>query len=168
MQGKEGDSSIDYEKMYRAYYMEVYSYVMTIIKNADQAEEITQETFYRAIKNKSSFQGKSNEYTQLCSIAKNFCTDILRKKDRTQELNEDIPAADNIAKAMEDEQMMLLIHQILHSLEEPYKEVFNMRIFGELSFSNIGIIFGKSENWARVTYHRARLKIQSQLEVMQR
>lgn len=63
MQGKEGDSSIDYEKMYRAYYMEVYSYVMTIIKNADQAEEITQETFYRAIKNKSSFQGKSNEYT---------------------------------------------------------------------------------------------------------
>ena len=53
---------------------------------------------------------------------------------------------------------------ILHGLDEPYKEVFQLRVFGELSFAQIGRIFGKSENWARVTYHRAKLKIQERME----
>ena len=64
---------------------------------------------------------------------------------------------------MLDKESSLQIHQILHSMEEPYKEVFSLRVFGELSFQNIGLIFGKSENWARVTYHRARLKIQEKI-----
>lgn len=65
---------------------------------------------------------------------------------------------------MKDETVSLKLHQILHSMEEPYKEVFHLRIFGELSFKKIGQIFGRTENWARVTYHRARLKIQERME----
>ena len=56
-----------------------------------------------------------------------------------------------------------MIHKTLHSMEEPYREVFELRVFGELSFLQISQIFGKTESWARVTYHRARLKIQERL-----
>ena len=65
---------------------------------------------------------------------------------------------------LQDQDTALQIHLILHELQEPYKEVFQLRVFGELSFSQIGTIFGKTENWARVTYHRARLKIKERMD----
>lgn len=162
--GKEVDMSMDFEKLYNTYFMEVYSYVMTIMKNRHIAEEITQEVFYKALKSKKSFRGASSEFTWLCAIAKNTCMDELRKKSGFEELNEELPHETNVEQMLEDEEMTLRIHQILHGMEEPYKEVFQLRIFGELSFLKIGNIFGKTENWARVTYHRARLKIQERME----
>lgn len=153
----------NFEKIYRTYFMEVYSYVMTLVKNPEQAQEITQETFYRAIKGKNGYRGDSSECTWLCAIAKNLCMDSFRKRRESVALDEDTPASVDIEKMMMDKSASLQIHQILHSLEEPYKEVFSLRVFGELSFQTIGQIFGKTENWARVTYHRARLKIQEKL-----
>lgn len=149
--------SVDFEKLYRAYFMEVYSYVMTLVKNADLAEEITQEVFFKALRTKKPYEGKASEFTWLCAIAKNAATDVLRKTSRTQELAEEIPCESSVERALEEKETTLKIHQILHSMEEPYKEVFQLRVFGELSFLQIGTIFGKTENWARVTYHRARL-----------
>ncbi|WP_310601555.1 RNA polymerase sigma factor [Anaerosporobacter sp.] len=156
--------SVDFDKLYNTYYMEVYSYVMTMIKNTHMAEEITQEVFFKALKTKQQYQGNSSEFTWLCAIAKNTCIDELRKQSRKKEMPEDIPSDVNISKLLEDENLSFQIHQILHSMEEPYKEVFQLRIFGELSFQKIGKIFGKTETWARVTYHRARLKIQERME----
>lgn len=72
--------------------------------------------------------------------------------------------SDDIANHIADQDSALQIHLVLHELKEPYKEVFQLRVFGELSFSQIGIIFGKTENWARVTYHRARLKIKERMD----
>ena len=63
-----------------------------------------------------------------------------------------------------ERETVFAVHRILHELEEPYKEVFSLRTFGELSFRQIGELFGKTENWARVAYHRAKLKILSKLE----
>lgn len=80
-------------------------------------------------------------------------------------MTDDLPCETNVAQLLEDEDLTLRIHQILHTMDEPYKEVFQLRIFGELSFQKIGQIFGKTENWARVTYHRARLKIQEKMSV---
>ncbi len=155
------------EKLYQTYYMDVYSYIMTLTKDASLSEELTQEVFYRAMK--SEFQGKSSERTWLCAIAKNLCTDEFRKRKKEAVYDEDV--ADNveytnhtnvehtvIAK-MEN----LQIHIALHQLEEPYREVFSLRVFGELSFKDIGMVFGKTENWARVTYHRGKLKLQDKL-----
>lgn len=156
--------SMDFDKLYNTYYMEVYSYVMTIMKNSHMAEEITQEVFFKAIKSEKKFRGASGEFTWLCAIAKNSCMDELRKKSRWEELKDELHQENNVEQMLEDEEMTLKIHQILHSMEEPYKEVFQLRIFGELSFEKIGRIFGKTENWARVTYHRARLKIQERME----
>lgn len=155
------------EKLYQTYYMDVYSYIMTLIKDASLSEELTQEVFYRAMR--SEFQGKSSERTWLCAIAKNLCTDELRKRQKevvyeeTAEIADDSPHASlehSVISKMEN----LQIHMALHQLEEPYREVFSLRVFGELSFRDIGMVFGKTENWARVTYHRGKLKLQEKLE----
>lgn len=144
--------------------MQVYSYVMTIIKNQSSAEEITQNTFFKAMTAKKQFKGNSNELTYLCGIAKHLAIDEYRKNTKLSELNEAVSTTTvDIEKATEDKDIALQIHLILHRLQEPYKEVFQLRVFGELSFSQIGAIFSKTENWARVTYHRARLKIQERM-----
>ena len=154
------------EKLYEAFYMKVFSYVMTLAKDRNDAEEITQETFFRAISTDKSFRGDSDSYTWLCAIAKNIFIDEKRRTARQDdELSEELPDTNKgIEEKLTDRDQSLKIHLILHKLEEPYKEVFQLRIFGELSFAEIGSIFGKTETWARVTYHRARLKIKERMD----
>lgn len=149
------------EKLYEAFYMKVFSYVMTITRDRDDAMDITQETFLRAMSASKSFRGESECYTWLCAIAKNIFID---EKRRSSKLADGPPedrqdTGTDIVKSLENSESAFRIHCILHTLEEPYKEVFQLRVFGELSFRQIGSIFGKTETWARVTYHRARLKI---------
>lgn len=146
--------------------MKVFSYVMTLAKDRINAEEITQETFFRAISTEKSFRGESDSYTWLCAIAKNIFIDEKRRyANQDDEPGEDIPDTNNVIEDdLADKDMSLRIHIILHRLEEPYKEVFQLRVFGELSFTEIGSIFGKTETWARVTYHRARLKIKERMD----
>ena len=154
------------EKLYEAFYMKVFSYVMTLARDRNDAEEITQETFFRAISTDKAFKGESDSFTWLCAIAKNIFIDEKRRVSRQDdELSEELPDTDKgIEEKLTDRDQSLKIHLILHKLEEPYKEVFQLRIFGELSFAEIGSIFGKTETWARVTYHRARLKIKERMD----
>ena len=155
------------QKLYETYYMRVYSYMMTLARDKDMAEEITQECFFRAMTAGNAFRGDSDEFTWLCAIAKNLYHDELRRHARQADaaISEDIPDNDTgPAELAADQDDFFRIHMVLHALEEPYKEVFELRCFGELSFRQIGTIFGKTENWARVTYHRARLKIQERME----
>ena len=153
------------EKLYEAYYMRVFSYSMTLCQSRPQAEEITQETFFRALSPRNGFRGEADPLTWLCAIAKNLFLDEKRRQGRQQPLPEDVPAP---GRGMEqrtvDRDTSFRIHRALHALEEPYREVFELRIFGELSFREVGEIFGKTENWARVTYHRARLKLRERME----
>ena len=152
-------------KLYEAYYMRVFSYAMTLVKDRSQAEEITQETFFRAFSKKASFRGEADETTWLCAIAKNLFLDERRRQGKTAPIPEELPdARKGVEQAAVDRDASFRIHMALHALEEPYREVFELRIFGELSFREVGLIFGKTENWARVTYHRARLKLQERME----
>ena len=157
---------MDYEKLYNSYYMQVYSYAVALTKNPKQAEEIAQHTFVKALSSKAGYKGKSSELTWLCSIAKNLYYDELRRNQRISSLGENLHISSevDIEQAVSDSDMAFRIHLVLHKLEEPYKEVFQLRVFGELSFSQIATIFGKTESWARVTYHRAKLKIQERME----
>ncbi len=154
------------EKLYDAFYMQVFSYVMTLTKDQDRAMEITQETFFRAISTDQSFRGESKSYTWLCAIAKNLFVDEQRRHSRYEQVPlEDQPdSGKSFEKSMVDADTSIQIHRILHTMEEPYKEVFQLRVFGELSFKEISSIFGKTESWARVTYHRARIMIKERME----
>ena len=153
------------EKMYEAYYMRVYSYVVTISGSRELAEEITQETFCRAMTKSASFRREADEVTWLCTIAKNLFYDEKRRQKKTGLIPEDIEAdGKSIEQITADRDSSFRVHLALHALEEPYREIFELRVFGELGFKDIGTIFGKTENWARVTYHRARLKLQERMK----
>ena len=129
------------------------------------AEEITQETFFRAFAKSGEFRKESDEVTWLCAIAKNYFYDERRRQNKTEQIPEEVPdTGKGIEQAAADRDSSFRIHVALHTLEEPFREIFELRVFGELSFRDIGTIFGKTENWARVTYHRARLKLQERME----
>ena len=154
-----------YEKLYKTHYMRVFSYVMTISGDQTTAEEITQETFFRAFSKRSEFRGEANEATWLCAIAKNLFLDEKRRQGKLDAMPEDIrDPGKSIEQTAVDKDSSFRIHLALHAREEPYREIFELRVFGELSFREIGVIFHKTENWARVTYHRARLKLQERME----
>ena len=152
-------------KLYEAHYMRIFSYVMTLCGDRSTAEEITQETFFRAFSKQSEYRKEADEVTWLCAIAKNLFYDEKRRQRKTAPIPEEMPdTGKSVEQIAADRDSSFRIHVALHGLEEPYREVFELRIFGELSFREVGMIFGKTENWARVTYHRARLKLQERME----
>ena len=153
------------EKLYNAYYMRVFSYAMTLAGDRHLAEEMTQETFFRAFTKLNQFRGESDEVTWLCAIAKNLFNDEKRRQRRSGAMPEEATARDRgVEQAAVERDDSFRVHLALHGLEEPYREVFELRVFGELSFQQIGQIFSRTENWARVTYHRARMKLKERME----
>ena len=158
---------MDLEKLYNTYYVQVYSYVLTLGAERELAEEITQEAFCRAVYNASRFRNESGELTWVCSIAKNLFFDEKRKQKRERNVTAVATdrAEDCTAEKLEDAELAHGIHLALTELSEPYGAVFRFRVFGELSFAEIAAIYGRSESWARVTYHRARLKIRERIGV---
>lgn len=156
------------EELYKDYFHDVYLYIRSLSADEHLAEDITQETFFRAMKSVDSFRGDCDIRVWLCQIAKNLLFTHSKKSNRFT--GEEIPETFADSKpSIEDmvayEQQSMDIHRVLHTLSEPYKEVFTLRVFSELSFRQIGDIFGKTESWARVTFHRAKLKIIDELEV---
>lgn len=154
------------ENLYRAYFQDVYLYILSLSKDEHIAEDITSEAFIKAIKSIDTFKGDCDIRVWLCQIAKNCYYSYLRKNKKiiyTDDEPEHISEI-NIEQSIVSKEDSIKIHEILHKLKEPYKEVFSLRIFSELSFREIGYLFGKSENWACVTYHRARKKIQEEME----
>ena len=152
-------------RLYETCYMRVFSFVMTLTGDRSSAEEITQETFFRAFEKQSEFRGESDEATWLCAIAKNLFLDEKRRQMRRGDIPEELPDPEkSVEKRAVEKDSSFRIHMALHTIEEPYREVFELRVFGELSFREIGMIFGKTENWARVTYHRTRIKLQERME----
>ena len=154
------------ESLYRVYFQDVYLYILSLSKDKHIAEDITSEAFIKAIKSIDTFKGDCDIRVWLCQIAKNCYFSYLRKNKKiiyTDEEPEHISEI-NIEQLIVSKEDSIKVHEILHKLKEPYKEVFSLRVFSELSFKEIGNLFGKSENWACVTYHRARKKIQEEME----
>ena len=152
------------EKLYETQYMRVFSYAMTLAGNRAEAEEVTQEAMFRAFSKRSGFRGEADEVTWLCAIARNIWLDERRREGRRDALPDELPdPGRSVEQAAVDRDASFRIHLALHALEEPYREVFELRVFGELGFREIGTIFGKTENWARVTYHRAKLRLQERM-----
>ena len=154
----------DFDKIYADYYSEVYKFVLTLCQNPTLAEEITQESFFKALKSIDSFNGNCKLSTWLCKIARNTFYSYTKKHNRQVDYPLDAILSDeNIEEQFADKEIAYAIHKVLHKLNEPYKEVFWLRIFGELSFAQVGALFEKTESWARVTYYRAKIMIKEEL-----
>lgn len=156
----------DFTDVYNQYFRDVYRYILSLCRNESVAEEITQDTFFKALKSIDSFSGKCSLYVWLCQIAKNtYFTHCEKERRLSRDADLDsLTAPDSLEERLFDKETAFQIHKHLHALEEPYKEVFSLRLFGELSFAQIAALFGKTESWARVTYHRARLKIKEEMQ----
>lgn len=155
-----------FDEIYQAYFDPVYRYVLSLSGDTHVAEEVTQETFFKALRSLDRFRGDSSLKSWLCAIAKNIWISGQRKK-KTQPIEQAsmlpdprIGPEERIVR--QDESMR--VHRVLHCLDEPYREVFTLRALGQLSFRDIGELFGKTENWACVVYHRARARIQKEME----
>lgn len=153
----------DFQEVYDLYFKDVYKYALSLSRDPHVAEEITQETFFKALKNIGSFRGQCRLYVWLCQIAKNTYYSYSQKQARAAP-EQEAPSGESLEDKLLTKESAFEIHKLLHKLPEPYKEVFSLRVFGELSFQQIGELFGKTESWARVTYHRARLKIKEEME----
>lgn len=160
---------MEFDRIYSTHFKSVFLYVMRLSGNEQIAEEVTSETFYKAINSADSFRGDSNMRVWLCQIAKNTYFSYLKKKKN--ELCIDDAELHNIAdmnalvdKQIAEQEESHLIRKILHNMPDHYKEVFMWRVFAELSFKEIADLYEKTDNWACVTYHRARKMIQSRLE----
>lgn len=157
------------EELYRTYFDIVYRYIRSISQDGSLAEEVTQETFFKALEKIDQFRGDCDVRVWLCQIAKNTLYDHLKKQKKQLLGDEKLEKTESAGGELLEEKLAqrsqaMEIHKVLHRLSESYKEVFSLRTFGELTFREIGMLFGKSENWARVTYYRARVKIREELE----
>lgn len=154
-----------FEEMYARYYKQTYFYLLKLSNNPDLSEELTQETFFKVLKKIDTFRGECNLSVWICQIAKNTYYTYCRKKEliKSQEYIDTISYYD-FENFFVDKELSKEIHKILHKIPEPYKEVFWMRIFGELTFSEIGELLNQSENWSRVVFHRSKIMIREALK----
>ncbi len=156
----------EFESIYRRYFRDVELYLRAICRDETLAEELTEQVFFQALKALPKFRGECDIRTWLCSMARNAYLSHLRKQRPTEDIDAlQIPdPRQSVEEQIEDKHQAMAIHRVLHDLPEPYKEVFSLRVFGQLSFEDIGSLFGRTANWACVTYHRARQKIQKEME----
>ena len=152
----------DIKKIYEEYFETVNKYLFCLTKNYDIAEELTQETFYRAVKKIGTYKGECKISVWLCQIAKNLWYDEWRKNKKLANKDYDLLNIETEEK-VEDEVISndekITLYKKMQSLDEKTREVIYLRITGELSFKEIGIILDKTENWARVTFYRGKNKL---------
>ncbi len=139
----------------------VFRYLLSLGVDFLSAEELTAETFYRAYINFDKYKGESKIETWLCAIAKNEYRKDRKRREKATATEEMERAADqtDLVDRLLDRDQAISIYKTVHSMAEPYKEVFLLRVLGELSFKEISHIFGKSESWAKVTFFRAKIKV---------
>ena len=152
----------DFGQIYEENGKVVYYYLLSLCRDKNLAEELTQETMCRAIMNIESFRGESKISVWLCQIAKNLYFEWQNKNKHNVPLDESMRTelqARDVSEEITDKDTAAQILQHLHELDEPYKEVFMLSVFGGFSLKDISSIFGKSESWARVTFYRAKQKL---------
>ncbi len=156
----------EFNEIYRLYAKEVYRYILSLCRDRTLAEDILQNTMLKAFTNIDSFSCGCSVKTWLCSIARNEYFNHLKKADnRNIPLDENTTVVSDNAEARAISSLSAVeILKLVHALDEPFREIFTLRFYGELKFSEIGEVFGKSENWARVSFFRAREKLAQMLE----
>ena len=152
------------DEIYQQYARMVYRYLLRLTRDENLSEELTQETFYQAIRTSDRFDGSCAVSTWLCAIAKKVLATYRRKHPDLEDVDDQILAAPSAEHEVLDQDAKTALLRRVHSLPEPGREVLYLRLYGGLSFREIGDIFGKTESWARVTFYRAKEKLRKDVE----
>ncbi len=156
------------EEIYKEYSKYVFNYLLSLTNNVEIAEELMQETFYSAIKNIYKFRNESSLKTWLYKIAKNKWLDYYKKVKKIEEIDiekisEKFLLMDSFEDNYANRDELINIYKKIHKLDEKTKEVIYLRIKCEFSFKEIATIMGKSEEWTRITYYRAKMKLKEEM-----
>ena len=157
------------EEIYKEYSKIVYNYILSLTCNSEIAEELIQETFYSAVKNINKFRNESNIKTLLCKIAKNKWIDYLSKSKKSNEvaideIEEKFLLVNSFEEEFSNKENVIDLYKKIHNLDEKTREVIYLRIRADLNFKEIGLIMGETENWARVTFYRAKVKLKEEFD----
>ncbi len=157
------------DEIYSEYFQTVYKYLFTLTQDADVSEELTQETFYQAVKTYDRFRGESKVSVWLCQIAKHLWYKEYKRRNRfregsVEEMSDLIPSSENLQESVIESDTKIALYQKIRHLDEKTREVIYLRLTGELSFCEIGEIMMRNETWARVTIYRGKQKLISEEE----
>lgn len=156
----------EFDAIFKEFTPVVYHFLLSLCGDESLAEELTSETFYQAYLHIGQFRGDCKIETWLCQIAKNALRKEQKRRNRFSDPDaiEDTLADSNAFESLANKEQALQIHKHLHALKDPYREVFMLRVFGDLSFKEIADICGRSESWAKVTFYRSKSKLIEDLE----
>ena len=152
----------DIKQIYEEYFETVNKYLFCLTHNNDISEELTQETFYKAVKKINTYKGKCKMSVWLCQIAKNLWYDQCRKNKKVINIEEnlfDVQVQESIESQVISNEEKISLYKKMQKLDEKTREVIYLRITGELSFKEIATILDKTENWARITFYRGKNKL---------
>ena len=159
------------EEIYKEYSSLIYNYLKSLCNDDSIAEELTQETFYKAIKNINKFNNECKLNTWLCKIAKNTWIDFLRKEKKFKYFSIDdenfIETAfldKSFKDNLDDREEIINLYKNIHKLDADTREVFYLRLKGELTFKEISIILNKSEEWTRLAFYRGKIKLREAMK----
>ena len=154
------------DEIYRLYAGDVYRYLFSLCRNEHLAQDLLQDVMLKAVTGFDKFRGDSSVKTWLFTIAKNlYLNHVKRADNRNLPIEEEVlRSEDNLEERIMDQSQALHIHRLVHSLDDPYREFFTLRVFAALKFDDIGAVFGKTGNWARVSYYRNKEKILSMMK----
>jgi RNA polymerase sigma-70 factor (ECF subfamily) len=151
------------EEIYEEYFETVNKYLFCLTHNKEISDDLTQETFCRAVENINAFRNECKISVWLCQIAKNLWYNELKKNKKMDHIDDEhismIPSKEEVENDVISNSNKLELYKRLQKLDKQTREVVYLRITGELSFKEIADILNKTENWARVTYYRGKLKL---------
>lgn len=155
--------TMEMETLYRTYAISVKRYVMSLCGNNAMADDVTAETFYKAIQHIDQFEG-GRLFTWLCAIARNTWLDMIKRREYanvqiTEALEQQLEAQASVEEHCVQKDERLELYRFMQKLDGTARDVVYLRIFAELSFREIGSVLDKSENWARVTFYRSKEKL---------
>ena len=157
---------MELDQVYRLYFQDVELFLRGLTGSESLAEELTQEAFFRSLRQLDQLPQEQDVRAWLFAVARNCWYSYCRKAKHTLPLEPEAPLVSpqpDVEELLVDQEAAFTVHQCLHQLPEPYKEVFSLRVFGEMPFERIGALFGHNAAWARVTYYRAKTKLQQML-----
>lgn len=155
-----------FEKIYEKYYRKIYWFLLKMSGSPSLAEELTQETLYRAFLHIDQYEGRGSVHSWLCGIARNsYLTEQKKQRLFVEPIKtwEPVDSMDLEAEAV-DRQLRELMRREICQLPEPYGSVCILRIYGELTCAEIAAACGKSESWAKVTFFRGKTMLTERME----
>ncbi len=146
------------DELYKENAKIVFHYLYSICKDEQLTEDLVQETFLQAYKSLERFNGSCKISTWLCQIAKHLLYQYWNKHGKQEliPIDDKLPTENNMEQQILNRIELVDVLRDLHNLPEQMREVMYLRVLGDLSYKEIGEIMGKSENWARVTFYRAK------------